>query len=158
MNTPVNFATAATASPAEAQLESARKELLKLPLLGPVMWLYARDPARKYTFAADLDWRLLPPLVLDQCKLYHKQEVPWAFFSWALVSPEIDARLRTAHGTIAPHEWRSGTIPWLIDIVMPFGEEAALVHEAIAPFAQGKAVNAWVSAANGQMQLRSYQG
>ena len=34
-------------------LASATKELAKLPLLGPVLWLYARDPQRKHTFVAD---------------------------------------------------------------------------------------------------------
>jgi hypothetical protein len=30
-----------------AQLDSAKKELAKLPLLGPVTWLFARDPLRR---------------------------------------------------------------------------------------------------------------
>jgi cytolysin-activating lysine-acyltransferase len=142
----------------EQQLVSATKELAKLPLLGPVMWLYARDPQRKYTFVADLDWRLLPPLVLDQCKLYNKQELPWAFFSWAFVSPEIDQRLRSASPTIAPHEWRSGTLPWLIDVITPFGEEPALIQEVITQFAKGQKVSAWVAGTTGQATLREFQG
>jgi cytolysin-activating lysine-acyltransferase len=140
------------------QLAAATKELAKLPLLGPVMWLYARDPQRKYTFAADLDWRLLPPLVLEQCKLYSKQELPWAFFSWAMVSSEVDQRLRSASPTIAPHEWHSGSIPWLVDVITPFGEEPALIQEVVAQFAKGKLVSAWVSGANGQTTLREFQG
>lgn len=147
----------AASSPAAAQLEAARKELAKLPLLGPVLWLYARDPMRKFTFVADMDWRLLPPLVLEQCKLYNKQEVPWAFFSWAMVSPEVDQRLRSTSAMIAPHEWRSGAIPWLIDVVMPFGEEPGLIQETITSFAQGQTVSAWVTGANGQTVLCSYQ-
>jgi cytolysin-activating lysine-acyltransferase len=142
----------------EQQLATASKELAKLPLLGPVMWLYARDPQRRFTFVADMDWRLLPPLVLEQCKLYNKQELPWAFFSWAMVSPEVDQRLRSASPNIAPHEWRSGGIPWLIDVVMPFGEELALIHEVIAQFAKGQKVSAWTSDAKGQPVLREFQG
>ncbi len=48
-----------------AEIELATKELAKLPLLGPVLWLYARDPQRKYTFVADMDFRL-PSLVKFQ--------------------------------------------------------------------------------------------
>ena len=40
----------------EIQLESARQELTKLPLLGPALWLYARDPLRRFGFFADIDW------------------------------------------------------------------------------------------------------
>ena len=36
------------------------------------------------------------------------------------MSEAVDARLRTTQPIIAPHEWKSGTIAWLIDTVMPF--------------------------------------
>lgn len=147
-----------TPTATEQQLLAATKELAKLPLLGPVMWLYARDPQRRFTFVADLDWRLLPPLVLEQCKLYSKQELPWAYFSWAMVSPEVDQRLRSASPNIAPHEWRSGSSAWLIDVVMPFGEEIPLIQEVIAQFAKGQQVSAWTTSANGQPVLREFQG
>lgn len=147
-----------TPTPTEQQLETVRKELTKLPLLGPVLWLYARDVHRRFTFVADMDWRLLPPLVLDQCRLFHKDSVPWAYFAWANVSAEVDQRLRSASPVIAPHEWHGGSIPWLIDVVMPFGEDAALVQEVIAQFAKGQKVSAWMPTALGQMALRQWQG
>lgn len=157
----INIAmTTSPASPAPAtaaQLESARQELAKLPLLGPVMWLYARDPMRRFTFAADLDWRLMPPLVLDQCKLYNKQELPWAFFSWARVNDAVHARLQSANANLAPHEWHSGAHVWLIDAVMPFQADDALLSEvvrAIQPNGESH-VNAWLPAANGQLVLRA---
>lgn len=142
----------------EQQLATATKELAKLPLLGPVMWLYARDPQRRFTFVADMDWRLLPPLVLEQCKVYTRQELPWAFFSWAFVSPEVDQRMRSASPTIAPHEWQSGSLAWLIDVVMPFGEDPALIQEIVQQFAKGKKVSAWLTSASGHASLHEYQG
>jgi cytolysin-activating lysine-acyltransferase len=136
------------------QIQSAQKELAKLPLLGPAMWLFARDPQRRFTFVADLDWRLLPPLVLDQCRLFSKQEVPWAFFTWALVSDEIDARLRSAAPLIAPHEWRSGKNAWLIDAVMPFGTDEDLLGQVVALAAPGGSVCAWLPGKSGTPELR----
>lgn len=141
-------------SVADAQLQSARQELTKLPVLGPIMWLYARDPNRKYTFAADLDWRLMPPLVLDQCKVYYKESLPWAYFSWAMVSPDVDARLRSNSPIIAPHEWRSGSIAWLIDAVMPFGADTALVQQVCNEFANGQTVSAWLPNPSGATALQ----
>ncbi len=111
------------------QLQEAKAALKKLPILGPVFWLYARDERRKFTFIADLDWLLMPPVVLDQCKLYLKDEIPWAFITWALVSDEIDQRLRSQIPKIAPHEWKSGEHVWLIDIVAPFGHAEEMVEE-----------------------------
>lgn len=152
----MNASSGSTTHAIVAQLESARKELAKLPLHGPVMWLYARDPQRRFTFTADMDWRLMPPLVLDQCKLYNKQELPWAFFSWAKVNDAVHARLQGANANIAPHEWHSGSHVWLIDAVMPFQPDEALLSEvlrAIQP-AEGASVNAWLPGANGQLALR----
>lgn len=137
-----------------AQLESAKKELAKLPPLGPVLWLYARDPQRRFTFVADIDWRLLPPLVLDQCQLYSKADLPWAFASWALVSDAVDERLRSSSPVIAPHEWKSGEHPWLIDVVAPFGEADRVAMETASKFAAGKLVRAWMHDAQGQPRLR----
>lgn len=137
------------------QIQSAQKELAKLPLLGPALWLFARDPQRKFTFVADIDWRLLPPLVLDQCRLFSKQDVPWAFFTWALVSDEVDARLRSAVPVIAPHEWRSGTKPWLIDVVMPFGRDDELLAQTAGIAAPGGSVSAWLPGDKGVPELRT---
>jgi cytolysin-activating lysine-acyltransferase len=141
-----------------AQLETVKKELTKLPALGPILWLYARDPNRRFTFVADLDWRLLPPLVLNQHCLFHKDEVPWAYFSWAMVSPEVDQRLRSTTPVLAPHEWQSGNIAWLIDVVWPYGEDQDLLKQAIGHFAPGKMVNALVFDNTGRLVARRVQG
>lgn len=111
------------------QLQEARGALKKLPILGPVFWLYARDERKKFTFIADQDWLLMPPIVLDQCKLYMKEEIPWVFITWALVNDEIDARLRSQVPKIAPHEWKSGEHVWLIDVVAPFGQSEEMIDE-----------------------------
>jgi hemolysin-activating ACP:hemolysin acyltransferase len=47
---------------------------------------------------------------------------PMAVILWAMVSDEVDRRLTAEAGqplTLAPTEWRSGTIPW---IVAAFGD------------------------------------
>jgi len=143
-----------TSSDPAAQLAAAKKELTKLPLLGPAMWLMARDQRLRYTFVGDLDWRLLPPLLADQCRLYSKADMPWAFVTWAFVSDEVDKRLRTTSPVIAPHEWKSGENPWLIDVIAPFGEAEEVAKEAAAQMGGGKAVRVWLPALSGQPLLK----
>lgn len=111
------------------QLQEAKSALKKLPILGPALWLYARDERKKFTFIADQDWLLMPPILLDQCKLYMKDEIPWVFITWALVNDEVDARLRSKVPRIAPHEWKSGGHLWLIDVVAPFGQTDEMIEE-----------------------------
>lgn len=136
------------------EIASASKELQKLPLLGPAVWLFARDARLRYTFMADLDWRLLPPLVLDQCRLFSRNEIPWGFCTWALVNDAVNERLASQAPVIAPHEWRSGEHPWLIDVVAPFGDAEALAREAISSFAPGKTVQVWLPDAGGKPSLQ----
>jgi len=112
---------AAAGANANQELETAKNSLAKLPILGPAMWLYARDPMKKFMFVGDIDGTVLPPVILDQCRLYTKEGIPFAFFTWAKVSDEVDQRLRSGQPRIAPHEWQSGDHLWMIDMVAPFG-------------------------------------
>jgi cytolysin-activating lysine-acyltransferase len=137
------------------QLEQARSSLAKLPLLGPAAWLMGRDELKRFTFMADIDWLLLPPLVLDQCKLYSKQELPWAFFTWAFVNDAVHARLQSAEAKIAPHEWKSGQHTWIISAIAPFGDMENLLTDVCKTSLQGKTVSAFVLGANGESVIRN---
>ena len=110
---------------AERQREIAAKQakalLAKLPLLGPVVWLYMHAPSHKHLFVADIEWMLVPPMTLNQYKLYMKEEAPLAYASWAFVDEETEKRLLSGRVRLAPKEWRSGDRLWLIDLVAPFG-------------------------------------
>lgn len=128
-NAPGNAADKKGGNASALDLSSAKAALAKLPILGPALWLYARDPLRKFTFMADIDWILVPPVILDQCRLYTKDEIPFAFFTWANVSDAVDQRLRSGVPRIAPHEWQSGEHLWLIDAVAPFGQLEEMIAE-----------------------------
>ncbi|MES9900799.1 MAG: toxin-activating lysine-acyltransferase [Sedimenticola sp.] len=123
-------------------LEQAKGALSKLPVLGPALWLYAKDPVKKFMFLGDVDWAVLPPVILDQCRLYTKNELPYAFITWALVNDTVAARLQSGQPKIAPHEWQCGEHVWIIDAVAPFGELEETLQELRKTFFPGKEVNA----------------
>jgi cytolysin-activating lysine-acyltransferase len=125
-----------------AALEQARESLAKLPILGPALWLYARDPVKKFMFLGDTDWAVLPPIVLDQCRLFTKGGLPYAFVTWAFVNDQVDARLRSSQPKIAPHEWKSGEHVWIIDAVAPFGQLEETVKEVRETLFPGRMVSA----------------
>lgn len=125
-----------------AALEQAKDGLSRLPILGPAMWLYARDPVKKFMFVGDLDWAVLPPVVLDQCRLYTNNNLPYAFVTWALVNETVAARLRSAQPRIAPHEWKCGDEVWIIDAVAPFGQLEETIKEARQTIFPGRKVSA----------------
>ena len=140
----------------QKQLNDSKAQLKKLPILGPAMWLYARDDLKKYTFIAEQDWLLMSPIILDQCKLYMREDIPWAFATWAFVSDEVDARLRTAIPKIAPHEWKSGNHAWIIDVVAPFGDRDGSIDDLKATVFNNGAFSALLVQRDGTVQIRDF--
>ena len=110
-------------------LKNASAAFKKLPALGPVAWLFGRMPGKQHLFLQDLDWAVLPPLILDQCRLFMNGEMPFGYISWAYVNDDAHARLSAGQAKLQPHEWKGGEHPWLIDIVTPFGEAEKMLEE-----------------------------
>lgn len=145
-----------TEAAALAALDEAKGALAKLPILGPALWLYARDPVKKFMFLGDVDWAVLPPIVLDQCRLYTKSGLPYAFITWAFVNDAVDARLRSAQPKIAPHEWKSGEHLWIIDAVAPFGQLEETLRELRETLFPGRKVSALLPQGNGAVAVRDW--
>lgn len=108
--------------------EQARSVLAKLPLLGPVAWLMMQQGATRHTLISELEWRVMPALMLQQAKLYMRDEAPIAYASWALLSPETAQRYRRAPHQLTAADWKSGEEVWLVDMFTPFGG----AHEVLA--------------------------
>jgi len=138
------------------QLQEAKASLKKLPILGPALWLFARDERKKFTFIADQDWLVMPPIILDQCKLYMKNEIPWAFCTWAFVNDQVDERLSSSIPKIAPHEWKSGEHLWLIDIVAPFGGADEIITDLHKTSFAGKAFKALTPQPDGSFIVENH--
>ena len=109
--------------------QQARKVLDRLPILGPVVWLYAHSPFHKHAFMVDVEWMVMPPLVLDQAKLYMKDSAPMAFASWAYLGDKAEKRLLSGETRLAPTDWNSGNRLWLIDLVAPFGSAKDIIKD-----------------------------
>ena len=106
----------------EAHIHAQSLKVLKrLPAMGPVIMLYMQSSHRKFQFISDIEWLLLPPLMIDQCKLYMKKEYPISFVSWAYLDEAAEKRMLKNGGKLRPEDWQSGDRLWLIDIVAPFG-------------------------------------
>lgn len=108
--------------------------------------LYMRSDRHKHMSIADLEWMLLPPLMLNQIKFsyarpqrpkakgadgaeagtdVHAEKLPpmaVAMITWAMVSPEVAAKLDAQKkagqpSRLAPQEWRSGAERRIIDAI-----------------------------------------
>ena len=58
----------------EMAQEQAKIVLRKLPLLGPMTWLMLQRGNTRNILLSELEWRVLPALVLDQVRLHMREE------------------------------------------------------------------------------------
>ena len=90
-------------------------------MLGEAVWLMSHSAAHKHLFIADLEWLVLPPIMVKQFRILKAGDRPFAFASWALLNEEAEKRLLAGQPRLRPGDWRSGDRLWLIDVVAPFG-------------------------------------
>jgi cytolysin-activating lysine-acyltransferase len=112
--------------------------------IGDMVVVLSRSLAHKHYSLADIEWMVMPPVAAGQFYVVEAADkergfrAPVAAVTWALVSAEIDARLRDAAGQrvrLRPDEWKSGEIGWLIDVVgKGKGLDAALQWLKTGPF------------------------
>jgi cytolysin-activating lysine-acyltransferase len=108
--------------------EEAKKRLFAAKQMaaafGEIVTLLMRSPAEKHHSLADLEWLVVPAVARGQYALAEAQSketgatAPVGAVLWALVSEEIDKRLSdlSVPVRLKPNEWRSGDIPWIIQV------------------------------------------
>lgn len=100
----------------------------KVAVMGDALWLMQHSAAHKHLFITDIDWMLVPPVALEQYRLWKRDNLPVAFATWGYLSPDAESRLLTGVRNVTESDWNSGEQLWLMDLIAPFGgqEEAAL--------------------------------
>lgn len=93
-----------------------------------IVTLLMRSETERNRTLADLEWMVIPAMQTGQFAVAEAQSqetgvvTPMAVILWAMVSDDVDRRLTADISqplTLAPTEWRSGSIPW---IVAAFGD------------------------------------
>lgn len=110
-------------------------------VLGEIVWLLTQSPLHKQMFLADLEWFVMPAILLEQFRMFHGPApaaaggtpTPAACALWAFVGPETAARLEGGAHKLAPHEWKAANgEPWLIELIAPFGGQEEILRDLAA--------------------------
>lgn len=89
--------------------------------LGEIAWLMTQSPTHKHFAIADLEWLVIPALLLKQCRIFYDGQRPVACALWGFLSPETEQRLSEGVMRIRPDEWKAENgKPWLVDAICPF--------------------------------------
>jgi cytolysin-activating lysine-acyltransferase len=95
-------------------------------VLGEIAWLMTQSPRHKAIPLGDLEWLVMPALLLRQFRIFYKDEQPVGVALWALTDDLVAMRIDAGDRRLAAVEWKSGSNMRIIDIVAPFGGEAEM--------------------------------
>jgi cytolysin-activating lysine-acyltransferase len=95
-------------------------------VLGEITWLMTQSPRHKAIPLGDLEWLLMPAILLRQFRIFYKGEQPVGVALWALVDELVAKRIDAGDKRLAAVEWKSGSNMRIIDIVAPFGGEVEM--------------------------------
>jgi cytolysin-activating lysine-acyltransferase len=108
-------------------------------VLGEIVWLMSQSPEHKQYLIADLEWLVMPPVLLRQFRLFYHEGRPAAVVLWARVSEEAEARLQAGAPTLRPADWRSGERFRVVRTIAPFGGGEAFEAETAKAAGGGSA-------------------
>jgi cytolysin-activating lysine-acyltransferase len=95
-------------------------------VLGEITWLMTQSPRHKAVPLGDLEWLLMPAILLRQFRIFYHGEQPVGVALWALADELVAKRIDAGDKRLAAVEWKSGSNMRIVDIVAPFGGEAEM--------------------------------
>lgn len=96
-------------------------------VLGEMAWLLTQSPLHKALAIGDLEWLVMPPLILRQFYIFRDGDRPVGLALWAKCTPAAEAKLD--RGMLEPEnrltleEWNGGASIWLVDLIAPFANQ-----------------------------------
>jgi cytolysin-activating lysine-acyltransferase len=99
-------------------------------VLGEIVWLMSQSAEFKQYLIADLEWLVMPAILLRQFRLFYHEGKPVAVVLYARVSEEVERRLDSGAPTLRPQDWRSGEKVRVVKVIAPFGGGDAFAREA----------------------------
>jgi cytolysin-activating lysine-acyltransferase len=111
---------------AAGQVQAAQPSKTVSQVLGEITWLMTQSPRHKSIPLGDLEWLLMPAILLKQFRIFYQGEKPVGVALWALVDDIVAKRIDANDKRLTAVEWKSGSNMRIIDIVAPFGGEAEM--------------------------------
>jgi hemolysin-activating ACP:hemolysin acyltransferase len=71
---------------------------------------------KKYTIE-DINRLVIPPLKLNQYRIYKLEPDSLCYLSWAYLSPEVTEKYICGDYKLTSEDWNSGNMLWLINVV-----------------------------------------
>lgn len=112
-------------------------------VMGEIVWLLTQSSPHKHLFLADLEWLVMPPVLLSQYRIFRVQDRPVGVAFWAFLTEEAEARLKGGNPRLRADEWKAGDRAWLIDLVAPFGQAEVMLKDLKESVFKEKTLTVW---------------
>jgi cytolysin-activating lysine-acyltransferase len=109
-------------------------------VLGEIVWLMSQSPVHKQLPMADLEWLVMPAILLRQFRLFYHEGKPVAAVLYAFVSDEVERRIESGAPSMQPGDWKSGERAWIVQVIAPFGQAEAFAKETCNTALKGRDV------------------
>ncbi|MFN3727339.1 MAG: toxin-activating lysine-acyltransferase [Allosphingosinicella sp.] len=127
-------------------------------VLGEITWLLSQSPLHKSLFISDLEWMVMPAILLEQFRIFYgPNQQPAGLVLWGSVSDETEQRLIDHQIKLAPQEWQGGDNLWLIEMVAPFGGQEEMLADVAATIFQGKPFKYQKTGPDGRPEVVTHQ-
>lgn len=101
-------------------------------VLGEITWLMTQSPRHKAIPLGDLEWLVMPAILLKQFRMFYNGEQPVGVAMWALVDDFVAKRIDANDRRLTAVEWKSGPHQRIIELVAPFGGEGEMREQVAA--------------------------
>ncbi|WP_018995406.1 toxin-activating lysine-acyltransferase [Hirschia maritima] len=140
---------------AQMNAEPAPKKTVS-QVLGEVTWLLTQSPIHKQLFIGDLEWFVMPAVLLEQFRIFNGPNHPAGVALWANVSEETEKRLMDGGYKLRPDEWKGGDRAWLIELIAPFGGQDEMMKDFSEHIFKGKPFKFHKTGPDGVRMVETY--
>ena len=129
-------------------------------LLGDIITLMTQSPAHADYKISHLSKVVLPPVQLNQYRIYHNaKKEPVGFVSWAMLSKEAEKQFLNESKPLTLEQWASGDIVYIMEFIAPYGHALKIIKDMQQHHA-GRKANAvrYDSKGKGGKQIQTFYG
>mgnify|MGYP003149597405 FL=1 len=97
--------------------------------VGKMTFLMGQSEAHCNWTVDDIHRLILPPVALQQFRIWEVESHPVGFVTWAMLTDEAQQGYWDGTRLLQPDDWQAGENLWLIDFVAPYGGVRQMVRE-----------------------------
>ncbi|WP_300432364.1 toxin-activating lysine-acyltransferase [uncultured Thalassolituus sp.] len=121
-----------TSSATQFEVQAAGEKTLAT-VIGEIVWLFSQSASHRHLSIGDLEWAVMPPVLLDQYKIFKSEGQVVGVALWAYLSEEAEKKLM-ATSRLAPQDWGNDATISIEDGITPNEGGNLWLIEALAPF------------------------